>query len=157
LVKTEADILKMEKLTSQKINDATGRLTQSCLMPTETTPGHMQVLHDQIPTHSVPVALYGDKHNIVHTNTKDTDPELGLQGAKVTVRKHFDVSRELHWKKRKLIYSMTRKPQWQSPVVNGKLVNVQIDKVMAKRNTGHKSIPDYCWRSMPIGKSARDA
>jgi hypothetical protein len=156
LVKTEADILKMDKLTSQKINDATGRLTQSCLMPTETKPGHMQVLHNHILAHSVPVALYGDKHNIFRTNTKDADPELGLQGAKVTVHEHFDVSRELLWKRRKLIYSVTGKPQWQSPVMNGKLVNVQIDIAMAKRNTGHKSIPDYSWRRMPIGKLARD-
>lgn len=146
----------MDKLTSQKINDATGRLTQSCLMPTETTPGHMQVLHDHILAHSVPVALYGDKHNIVHTNTKDADPELWLQGAKVTVHEHFDVSRELHWKGRKLIYSMTGNPQWQPPVVNGKLVNVQIDKAMAKRNTGHKPAPDHPWKSMPVGKSAHD-
>lgn len=146
----------MDKLTSQKINDATGRLKQSCLMPTETSPGHIQVLACHILAHSVPVALYGDKHNIVHTNTKDADSELWLQGAKVTVHEHFDVSREPHWKRRKLIYSMTGKPQWQSPVVNGKLVNVQIDKVMARLNTGQKSIPDYCWRSMPIGKLVRD-
>jgi hypothetical protein len=50
---------------------------------------------------------------------------------------------------------MTGNPQWQSPIVNGKLVNIQIEKAMAKRNTGHKSIPDYSWKSMPIGKSAQ--
>jgi hypothetical protein len=74
LIKTEAVILIMDKLMSQKINDATGRLMQPCLMPTETTPGNMQMLHDQILTHSVPVALYGDKHNAFRTNAKDADP-----------------------------------------------------------------------------------
>ena len=261
------------------IDDATGRLTQLRFMPTETTLGYMQVLHDHILAHGVPAALYSDKHSIFRINAKDADPEaetqfsraarelgiecihahspqakgrveranqtlqdrlvkemrlagindmnrantwlpgyiadynrrfavkpkdtadahltypdtlaalvnilsvqvtktlsknhscqhenmllqvaatgtgLGLRGAKVTVHEHFDGSRELLWKRRKLIYSVMEKPQRQSPVADGKSVNVQVDKAMARRNTGHKPAPDHPWRNMPVGKSARD-
>lgn len=81
---------------------------------------------------------------------------LGLRGAKVTVHEHFDGSQELLWKKRKLAYSVMEKPQRQSPVADGKSVNAQVDKAMARRNTGHKPAPDHPWRNMPVGKTAHD-
>ena len=81
---------------------------------------------------------------------------LGLRGARVTVHEHFDGSQELLWKKRKLAYSVMDKPQRQSPVADGKSVNAQVDKAMARRNTGHKPAPDHPWRNLPVGKSAHD-
>ena len=261
------------------IDDATGKLTQLRFMPTETTLGYMQVLHDHILAHGVPVALYSDKHSIFRINAKEADPEaetqfsraarelgsecihahspqakgrveranqtlqdrlvkemrlagindmdsanawlpgyiadynrrfavkpkdmsdahlaypdtsaalvrtlsvqvtktlsknltcqhenkllqvattgtgLGLRGAKVTVHEHFDGSQELLWKKRKLAYSLMDKPQRQPPVADGKSVNAQVDKAMARRNTGHIPAPDHPWRKMSVGKSAHD-
>ena len=72
-----------------------------------------------------------------------TGKGLGLRGAKVTVHKHFDGSCELLWRKRKLTYSAMDKPPRQSPAADGKAVNVRVDKVMARRNTGHKPAPDH--------------
>ncbi|MBA4144095.1 MAG: ISNCY family transposase [Nitrosospira sp.] len=261
------------------IDDATGKLTQLRFMPTETTLGYMEVLHDHILAHGLPVALYSDKHSIFRINAVDADPEaetqfsraarelsiecihahspqakgrveranqtlqdrlvkemrlagindmdtanawlpgyiadynrrfavnpkdisdahlpytgtretlisilsvqvtrmlsknlscqhknkllqvattgtgLGLRGAKVTVREHFDGSQELLWKKRKLVYSTMDKPQRQSPVADGKSVNAQVDKAVARRNTGHKPASNHPWRNMPVGKSAHD-
>lgn len=85
-----------------------------------------------------------------------TGTGLGLRGAKVTVHEHFDGSRELLWKKRKLVYSVMDKPQRQSSVADGKSVNARVDKAMARRNTGHKPAPDHPWRNMSVGKSAHD-
>lgn len=85
-----------------------------------------------------------------------TGTGLGLRGAKVTVHEHFDGSQELLWKKRKLAYSVMDKPQRQSPVADGKAVNAQVDKAMARRNTGHKPAPNHPWRKMSVGKSAHD-
>lgn len=261
------------------IDDATGKLTQLRFMPTETTLGYMEVLHDHVLAHGVPVALYSDKHSIFRINAVDADPEaetqfsraarelsiecihahspqakgrveranqtlqdrlvkemrlagindmdtanawlpgyivdynrrfavnpkdisdahlpytgtretlisilsvqvtrmlsknlscqhknkllqvattgtgLGLRGAKVTVHEHFDGSQELLWKKRKLVYSTMDKPQRQSPVADGKSVNAQVDKAVARRNTGHKPASNHPWRNMPVGKSAHD-
>lgn len=87
----------------------------------------------------------------VHTGTG-----LGLRGAKVTLHEHFDGGQELLWKRRKLVYSTMDKPQRQSPVADGKSVNAQVDKAMARRNTGHKPAPNHPWRNMPVGKSAHD-
>ena len=261
------------------IDDATGQLAQLRFMPTETTLVYMQVLHDHILAHGVPVALYSDKHSIFRINAKEADPAaetqfsraarelgiecihahspqakgrveranqtlqdrlvkemrlagiddmdsanawlpgyiadynrrfavkprdmsdahlaypgtpaalvcilsvqvtktlsknlscqhenkllqvattgtgLGLRGAEVTVHEHFDGSQELLWKKRKLAYSVMEKPQRQSPVADGKSVNAQVDKAMARRNTGHIPAPDHPWRKMSVGKSAHD-
>ena len=85
-----------------------------------------------------------------------TGTGLGLRGAKVTIHEHFDGSQELLWKKRKLVYSVMEKPQRQSPVADGKSVNAQVDRAMARRNTGHKPAPAHPWRNMPVGKSAHD-
>ena len=261
------------------IDDATGRLTQLCFAPTETTLGYMHVLHDHILAHGVPVALYSDKHSIFRINAKEADPEaetqfsrtarelgiecihahspqakgrvervnqtlqnrlikemrltgindidsantwlpdyikdfnrrfavvskdtfdahlaypgtraallrtlsvhvaktlsknlscqhenqllqvattgtgLGLQGAQVTIHEHFDGSQELLWKKRKLTYAVMDKPQRQSPVADGKSVNAQVAKAVARRNTEHKPAPNHPWRNMPVGKPAHD-
>lgn len=85
-----------------------------------------------------------------------TGTGLGLRGAKVTVHEHFDGSQEMLWKKRKLAYSVMDKPQRQSPVADGKSVNAQVDKAMARRNAGHKPAPNHPWRNRPVGKSAHD-
>jgi len=94
------------------------------------------------------------KNRLLQVATTGTG--LGLRGAKVTVHEHFDGSQELLWKKRKLVYSTTDKPQRQSPVADGKSVNAQVDKAVARRNTGHKPASNHPWRNMPVGKSAHD-
>jgi len=48
------------------------------------------------------------------------------------------------------------KPQRQSAVADGKSVNAQVDKAMARRTTGHKPAADHPWRKMSVGKSAHD-
>ena len=61
------------------IDDATGRLTNLRFVPTETTLGYMQVLHDHIKTYGVPVSLYSDKHAIFRVNAKTADEEAQTQ------------------------------------------------------------------------------
>ena len=61
------------------IDDATSKLTQLRFVPTETTLGYMQVLHDHIVTHGLPVALYSDKHSIFRLNATGADPEAQTQ------------------------------------------------------------------------------
>ena len=85
-----------------------------------------------------------------------TGKGLGLRGAQVTIHQHFDGSRELLWKKRKLIYGVMDKPQRQSPVADGKTVNTQVDKAVARRNMEHKPAPNHPWRKRSVGKSAHD-
>ncbi len=85
-----------------------------------------------------------------------TGTGLGLQGAQVTIHEHFDGSQELLWKKRKLTYGVMDKPQRQSPVADGKSVNAQVAKAVARRNTEHKPAPNHPWRNMPVGKPAHD-
>jgi len=85
-----------------------------------------------------------------------TGTGLGLQGAQVTIHEHFDGSQELLWKKRNLTYGVMDKPQRQSPVADGKSVNAQVAKAVARRNTEHKPAPNHPWRNMPVGKPAHD-
>jgi len=85
-----------------------------------------------------------------------TGTGLGLRGAKVTLHGHFDGSQELLWKQRKLTYSRMEKLQRQSPLADGKSVNEQVDKAMARRNTGYKPAANHPWRKMSVGKSAHD-
>lgn len=85
-----------------------------------------------------------------------TGKGLGLRGAQVTIHQHFDGSRELLWKKRKLTYGVMDKPQRQSPVADGKSVNAQVDKAVARRSTEHKPAPSHPWRKRFVGKSAHD-
>lgn len=258
------------------IDDATGQLTQLRFVPTETTLGYMQALHDHILAHGVPVALYSDKHSIFRINAKEADPEaetqfsraarelgiecihahspqakgrvervnqtlqdrlvkemrlaginnmdaanawlpgyikdfnkrfavepkdasdahityagapsglvrilsvrvtktlsknlscqhknqllqvsttgtgLGLRGAKVTIHKHFDGSQELLWGKRNMTYSVMNKPQRQSAVADGKVLNARVDQAVVRRNKGHKLAPNHPWKNMPVGNS----
>ncbi len=85
-----------------------------------------------------------------------TGTGLGLRGAKVTIHEHFDGSQELLWRKRKLTYGVMSKPKRQSAVADGKSVNAQVDKAMARRNTEHKPAANHPWRKMSVGKSAHD-
>lgn len=85
-----------------------------------------------------------------------TGSGLGLRGAKITIHEHFDGSLELLWRKRKLNYGVMSKPKRQSAVADGKSVNAQVDKAMARRNTGHKPAANHPWRKKPVGKSAHD-
>ncbi|WP_434782127.1 ISNCY family transposase [Ferrovum myxofaciens] len=85
-----------------------------------------------------------------------TGSGLGLRGAKVTLHEHFDGSLELLWRKRKLSYGVMSKPKRQSAVADSKSVNAQVDKAIARRNTGHKPAANHPWKKMPIGKSAHD-
>jgi len=75
-----------------------------------------------------------------------TGTGLGLRGARVTLHEHFDGEKELLWKKRKLSYSVLDKPKRQAPVADGKAVNAQVNKAMARRNTGHKPATKHPWR-----------
>lgn len=85
-----------------------------------------------------------------------TGSGLGLRGARVTIHEHFDGSQELLWRKRKLNYGVMSKPQRQSAVADGKSINAQVDKAMARRNTCQKPAANHPWRKMPVGKSAHD-
>ena len=67
----------------------------------------------------------------------------GLRGAKVMLHEHFDGSRELVWKKKKLTYSVTDKPQRQSAVADAKEVNERVDRALARRKTGSKPSADH--------------
>jgi transposase len=82
-----------------------------------------------------------------------TGTGLGLRGAKVMLHEHFDGSKELLWKKRKLTYSVMDKPKRQPPVADGKNINARIDNAMARRNTGHKPAADHPWRGAPCGEA----
>jgi len=86
-----------------------------------------------------------------------TGTGLGLREAKVTLHEHFDGSQELLWKKRKLTYGVMDKPQRQPAVADGKSVNVQVDKAMARRNTEHKPAANHPWGKMSVGKPRRAA
>ena len=85
-----------------------------------------------------------------------TGTGLGLRGAQVRIHNHFDGSQELLWKKRKLTYDVMSKPQRQSPVADGKTVNTQVNKAVARRNTEHKPAANHPWRKKSVGKSAHD-
>ena len=84
-----------------------------------------------------------------------TGTGLGLRGAKITLHEHFDGSKELFWKQRKLDYTVLDKPLRQSSVADGKTVNVRVDQAIIRRNTRHKPASDHPWRKMPAG-NARD-
>ena len=85
---------------------------------------------------------------------------LGMRGAKVTLYQHFDGTQELHWRKRKLSYTVMIKAQRQAAQADSKTVNARVDEALAKRaktnNKGHKPAPNHPWRNMPIGKPATE-
>lgn len=78
-----------------------------------------------------------------------TGTGLGLRGAKAMLHEHFDGSKELIWKKRKLTYDAMDKPRRQTPVADGKSINARVNDAMARRNTGHKPSADHPWRGTP--------
>lgn len=47
-------------------------------------------------------------------------------------------------------------PQTAVQLADGKSVNAQVDKAMARRNAGHKPAPNHPWRNTTVGKSAND-
>lgn len=96
------------------------------------------------------------QHENLLLQVETTGTGLGLRGAKVTIHEHFDGSQELLWRKRKLNYGVMSKPKRQSAVADGKSINAQIDKAMARRNTVHKPAANHPWRKMPVGKSAHN-
>lgn len=85
---------------------------------------------------------------------------LALRGAQVALHQHFDGTRELRWRKRKLSYTSMTKVQKQAVEADGKTVNARVDKALAKRkmirNTGQKPAAKHPWRNMSIGKPATD-
>lgn len=95
---------------------------------------------------------------LIQVETSSTG--LALRGAKVAHHPHFDGSRELRWRKRKLSYTFMTKAQRQATKADGKTVNVRVDKALAKRkttqNTGHKPAAKHPWRNVPVGKPATD-
>lgn len=64
------------------IDDATGRLQQLRFVPSETTLGYLQVLHDYVRQYGVPGALYSDKHSIFRINAKDAAADAQTQFAR---------------------------------------------------------------------------
>ncbi len=84
-----------------------------------------------------------------------TGTGLGLRGAKVMLHEHFDGTKTLFWKQRKLNYTVLDKPLRQALPVAGKEVNARVDQAILRRNTGHKPALDHPWRNKPIG-NARD-
>lgn len=85
-----------------------------------------------------------------------TGKGLGLRGAQITLHEHFDGTRELLWGKRKLTHGVMDKPQRQSPVADGKSVNAEVDKAMARRSTAHTPPANHPWRKMPVGKAVKE-
>jgi Helix-turn-helix domain len=82
-----------------------------------------------------------------------TGTGLGLRGAKIMVHEHFDGTKTLFWKQRKLNYTVLDRPLRQASVADGKTVNARVDQAIIRRNRGHKPAPDHPWRKMPIGNA----
>jgi len=78
---------------------------------------------------------------------------LGMRGAKVTIHEHFDGSKELLWKQRKLDYTVMDKPLRQAPEADGKEVNARVDRALTGRKTSHKPAADHPWNKMRIGRA----
>ena len=84
---------------------------------------------------------------------------LGMRGAKVTLHQHFDGTRELRWRRRKMAFTVMTKAQKQEAEADSKTVNARVETALAKRiksNKGHKPAANHPWRNMPIGKPATD-
>lgn len=87
---------------------------------------------------------------------KTSGTGLGIRGAKVTLHQHFDGSKELLWKQRKLDYTVMDKPLRQLPTADGKEVNARVDKALTGRKTSHKPAADHPWHKMRIGRARFD-
>lgn len=85
---------------------------------------------------------------------------LGMRGARVTLYQHFDGTRELRWRKRKLAYTVMTKAQRQAAEADSKTVNTRVDKALAKNSKashkGHKPAPNHPWRKYPDVKPATE-
>lgn len=86
-----------------------------------------------------------------------TGSGLGLRAAKVMLHEHFDGSKELIWKQRKLAYDVMDKPKRQAPVIDGKGINARIDSAMDRRHVGHKPPANHPWRGSPQESANRRA
>jgi transposase len=132
--------------------------------PKESTDAHLAYSGTRVElsrTLSVQIAKTLSKNlSCQHENqllqVSTTGKGLGLRSAQVTVHEHFNGTIELLWGKRKLTHSVMDKPQRQSPVADGKSVNKQVDKAMAKRGTAHKPAANHPWRKMPVGKAGKE-
>ena len=85
-----------------------------------------------------------------------TGQGLGLRGAKIMVHEHFDGTKELLWKKRKLHYTVMEKPLRQLPVADGKAVNARVNEAITRRNTGHKPAANHPWKKSFTNQSTDD-
>lgn len=97
------------------------------------------------------------QHESKLLQVKTSGTGLGLRGAKVVIHQHFDGSRELLWKERKLDYSTMEKPLRQAPTADGKEVNARVDKALTGRKHGHKPAVDHPWHKMRIGRARSEA
>jgi hypothetical protein len=91
------------------------------------------------------------EHQLLQIAT--TGQGLGLRGAKIMVHEHFDGTKELLWKKRKLNYTMMEKQQRQLPVADGKAVNIRVNEAITRRNAGHKPAANHPWKKSFIDQS----
>jgi Helix-turn-helix domain len=78
---------------------------------------------------------------------------LGMRGAGVVIHEHFDGSKEMFWKGRKLDYTAVAKPPRQAPTADGKEVNARVDKALTGRKNSHKPAADHPWNKMRIGST----
>ena len=88
-----------------------------------------------------------------------TGKGLALREANVTLRRHFDGTQELLWRKRKMAFTVMIKAQKQAVEADSKAVNARVETALAKRiesNKGHKPAANHPWRNMSVGKPATD-
>ena len=74
---------------------------------------------------------------------------LGLRGAHVTVHEHFNGTKHLYWRTRKLAFKVMEKPLRQARVADSKAVNARVDDALGRRSTAHTPAPDHPWRNYP--------
>lgn len=94
------------------------------------------------------------EHQLLQIAT--TGQGLGLRGAKIMVHEHFDGTKELLWKKRKLHYTVMEKPLRQLPVADGKAVNARVNEAITRRNADLKPAANHPWRTPFIDHSIHD-
>ena len=85
-----------------------------------------------------------------------TGQGLGLRGARIVVHEHFDGTKELLWKKRKLRYTVMEKPLRQAAVADGKAVNTRVNEAVMRRNVGHKPSANHPWRKIFVDTHVHD-
>ena len=70
---------------------------------------------------------------------------LGLRGTQVTIHEHFNGTKNLYWRTRKLAFKVMEKPLRQAD--GGR--NARVDEVLGLRSTAHTPMPDHSWRNHP--------